>query len=181
MGCHVDFNLHRDQFSSDCQTVWDGCSPECYTGANFFLFDYWMLESWNFRHFKKKFGFWAVGVSKLVNFFNKIINNFDTSTTQNLSNFFFKMLSISTFKHLMIKWKNWRLYTTQISTHLKRFVNRMQIDLCASWNVRDPPPPPNGRIWTQILQIPFHIFLFWANVFSKKILSWSLDSWDTSS
>ena len=54
-----------------------------------FLFDHWMLESRNFGHFKKKFDrFWAVGVSKLVNFFNKKITNFETSTAQNLSNFF---------------------------------------------------------------------------------------------
>ena len=35
-----------------------------------FLFDHWILESWNFRHFQKKFDkFWAVGVSKLIKFF----------------------------------------------------------------------------------------------------------------
>ena len=68
-GRHVYVNLHKDQFSSVCQIVSERCSPECHKAVNF-LFFHWMLESWNFRHLKKKFGrFWAVGVSKLVKFF----------------------------------------------------------------------------------------------------------------
>ena len=35
--------------------------------------------------------------------------------------------------------KHWPLHCTQVSSHLKRFDNRMQIDPCAGWNVRAPP------------------------------------------
>ena len=45
-GGHVHFNLHRDQFSSDCQTVWDGSLPECYKAANFFI---WSLDAWKLK------------------------------------------------------------------------------------------------------------------------------------
>ena len=65
-GGRVHFNLHRDEFSSDCQTVWDGSLLECYKAVNF-LFDHRMVENWNFGHFWKKFDtFWALGASKLV-------------------------------------------------------------------------------------------------------------------
>ena len=65
-GGRVHFNLHRDQFSSDCRTVWDRNLLKCYKAVNF-LFDHRMVENWNFGHFWKKFDtFWALGASKLV-------------------------------------------------------------------------------------------------------------------
>ena len=38
----------------------------------------------------------------------------------------------------MVKQKNWRLYYTPVSSHLKRFDNRMKIGLCTGENVPDP-------------------------------------------
>ena len=47
-GGHVHFNLYRDQFASDCQTVWDGNLLECNKAVNFFIWpsDAWKLRFW---------------------------------------------------------------------------------------------------------------------------------------
>ena len=55
-----------------------------------------------------------------------------------LPNIFWKLPKISTFTHPMVKQKNWRLYYIPVSSHLKRFDNRMKIGLCTAENVPDP-------------------------------------------
>ena len=49
-GGRVHFNLHRDQFSSDCQTIWDGSLLGCNKAVNFFVWpsDGWKLKFWTF-------------------------------------------------------------------------------------------------------------------------------------
>ena len=64
---------------------------------------------------------------------------FCSTKSQFFANLFWKVPKISTSKHPMVKQKNWPLYYTPVSSHLKWFDNRMKIDLCASWNVPDPP------------------------------------------
>ena len=47
-GGRAHFQLYRDQFSSDCQTVWDGSLLECNKAVNFFVSpsDVWKLRFW---------------------------------------------------------------------------------------------------------------------------------------
>ena len=56
-----------------------------------------------------------------------------------LPNIFWKLPKISSFTHPMVKQKNWRLYYIPVSSHLKRFDNRMKIGLSTGENVPDPP------------------------------------------
>ena len=55
---HVHFNLYRDQFASDCQTVWDGNLLECNKALNFFI---WPSDAWKLR-------FWPIFKKSLADF-----------------------------------------------------------------------------------------------------------------
>ena len=65
-GGRAHFHPYRDQFSSDCQTVWDGSLLECYKVINFFVWpsDVWKLRFWTI--FKKVWQKWTLEVADLV-------------------------------------------------------------------------------------------------------------------
>ena len=65
--------------------------------------------------------------------------NFEAPRAQNVSNLFFNVQNFHFQPSDGLKKNNRTLYKTQVSSHLKRFGNRMKIDPCASSNVRAPP------------------------------------------
>ena len=118
-GGRAHFHLYRDQFSSDCQTVWDDSLLECNTAANFlFLFDHRICENLDFGQFSKKV--WL----KMVSGGHRISQKNFKKSKKMMKNFFF------IFRSIMFHWM-YRDLQTWYNDYKTVFIPTMQSE-CSS-------------------------------------------------